>query len=359
MPESLFASASDGAVTAAIWATIASLAASVLLLAYTLELRLQRRWRERRRARIAARWRTVIASAVTGGGAGSTAPLPKLPRRECREFLRLWNYTRNMIEGEAADRLIVLAQALGLPDFVREHAEHADLGLRLASIQALGHLRDADSFARTLRDTDDENPLVSIIAAEALIEIDPARAVEALIPKIAARRDWPRTHVFRMLQKAGSEIVSEPLFRRIRTASNADAAYLLKFAELAEFDVRDAIAADVLRSRTEPELVAAALKSCSGYSEVPGIDGFVSHPAWYVRMQAARVIGRMARTEDAERLEHLLSDSEWWVRYRAARALVRLPALGRAGIDRIRARQHDRYARDILDQAVAELGTSA
>ncbi len=356
MPESLFASGSNGAVTTAIWVTIASLAASLLLLAYTIELRLQRRWQERRRARVTARWRSLIASAVTGGGTSPIAPLPNLPRREAREFLRLWNYTRNMIEGEAADRLIALAQRLGLPAFVREHADRAQLGLRLASIQALGHLRDTESFARILAATDDPSPLVSIIAAEALIEIDATRAVEALIPKIAARRDWPRTHVFRMLQKAGSAIVSEPLFRHIRTASDADAAYLLRFAELAEFDVRDAIAADVLRSRTELELIAAALKVSSGYSEVPSIDTFLTHPAWYVRMQAARLIGRMAHTQDADRLEQLLSDPEWWVRYRAARALVRLPGLGRAAIDRIRARQHDRYAGDILDQAIAELG---
>lgn len=354
MPEYLLASASDGAVAAAIWATLASLAASLLLLAYTLELRLQRRLRERRRARVSARWREIIATAVTG--AEMPAMLPRLPRRERREFLRLWNYTRNMIEGEAADRLIDLALRLGLPAFVRAHADHAALGLRLASIQALGHLRDTESFARILAETDDENPLVSITAAEALLEIDPARAIDQLIPKIALRRDWPRTHVYRMLQKAGSEVVSEPLFRGIRTAADTDAAYLLRFAELAEFDVRDAIAVELLRSRTEPELIAAALKVSSGYSDVPGIDGFVAHPAWYIRMQAARLIGRMGRSEDLARLEKLLADPEWWVRYRAARALVRLPALGGAALERVRERQHDPYARDILDQAVAEWG---
>lgn len=354
MLDFLFASASDGAVRAAIWATIASLAASLLLLAYTLELRLQRRRRERRRARVTEHWRERIAIAVTGSDASE--PLPKLPRRERREFLRLWNYTRNMIEGEAADRLIALARQLGLPAFVRQQADHAGLGLRLASIQALGHLRDSESFALILAETDDDNPLVSITAAEALIEIDPIRAADQLIPKIALRRDWPRTHVFRMLQKAGSEIVSEPLFRGIRTAADSDAAYLLRFAELAEYDVRDAIAAELLRSRTEPELIAAALKVSSGYTELAGMDTYLTHPAWYIRMQAARLLGRMGRREDLPRLEKLLADEEWWVRYRAALALVRLPAVTPAEIEHIRTRQHDPYARDILEQAMAEAG---
>jgi hypothetical protein len=226
MQELAFASASNSAVTAAVWATIASLAASVLLLLYTLELRLRRRQRERHRARVIDRWRAVIAAAVTGANTDDQAP-PTLPRRERREFLRLWNQTRNMLEGAAAERLIALALRLKLPDLVRRQAEHARPAMRLAAIQTLGHLRDGPSFGRVLAGVDDENPLVSITAAEALFEIDAARAVDALIPRIASRRDWSRTHVFRMLQKAGSALVGEPLFRSIRAAADADAAYLL------------------------------------------------------------------------------------------------------------------------------------
>lgn len=354
MPDLAFASASSGAVTAAVWATIASLAASLLLLLYTLELRWQRRRVEKHRARVTERWRSVIAAAVTGADTGG---LPSsLPRRERSEFLKLWNSTRNMIEGVAADRLIALAGRLGLPEVARRQAAHKRAATRLIGIRTLGHLRDSQSFALLQAAVDDANPLVSITAAEALIEVDAARAVDALIPKIAGRRDWPRTHVFRMLQKAGSALVGEPLYRAIRTVGDADAAYLLQFVELAEFDVRDAICAELLFFRRDPELIAAALKAASGYSLMPRLDEYVAHPAWYVRMQAARLIGRMGRAEDIGRLEKLLADREWWVRYRAARALVRLPTLARAEIERIRERQLDAFARDILGQALGEAG---
>ena len=76
--------------------TIASIAASLLLLLYTLELRLRRRLRERRRANVIAHWRAVIADAVTGGAVLKTQ---KLRRNERQEFLRLWVYTRSMVEG--------------------------------------------------------------------------------------------------------------------------------------------------------------------------------------------------------------------------------------------------------------------
>jgi hypothetical protein len=348
-----FALGSSASVSAALWMTVASIGASLLLLLYTLELRLRRRLRERRRASVIAHWRAVIADAVTGA---EVPAKQKLRRSERQEFLRLWIYTRSMVEGAAADRLIALARRLGLPDFVRKRMSNAHVGVRLMAIQAQGYLRDPASFADLAAATDDANALVSVTAAEALVAIDANRAAARLIPKISSRRDWPRTHVFKVLQRAGSAVVGEPLYRHIRAAADEDAAYLLQFAELAEFDVRDALAVELIRSRDNPEVLAAALKVATGHEVVPRLDELLGHPAWYVRMQAARFLGRMARKEDAGRLEKLLADEEWWVRYRAAKALVRLAGVTAAELEQIRARVHDGQARDILDQAIAEAG---
>lgn len=347
-----FALGSSASVSAALWMTVASIAASLLLLLYTLELRFRRRLRERRRASVIAHWRAVIADAVTG------VPLPqtqKLRRSERQEFLRLWVYTRSMVEGAAAERLIALARSLGLPELVRRQTANTHVGVRLMAIQAQGFLRDPESFAALAAATDDANALVSVVAAEALVAIDPDRAAARLIPKIPSRRDWPRTHVFKLLQRAGSA-VGEPLYRHIRAATDEDAAYMLQFAEIAEFDVRDALAVELLRSRDAPEVLAAALKVATGHAPVPRIDELLVHPAWYVRMQAAKFLGRMGRTEDSGSLEKLLADKEWWVRYRAAKALVRLPGVTVPDLELIRLRLYDHYARDILDQAIAEAG---
>lgn len=350
-----FASVSS-APSVALWLTVASIAASLLLLLYTLELRLRRRLRERRRASVVAYWRTVIARAVTGAAAASAAAQPKLHRRERQEFLRLWVYTRSMLEGAAAERLIALAQSLGLTDFVRGQARHAHIGTRLMAMQALGFLRDSESIAELIAAADDANTLVSITAVEALAAIDPARAMALMIPKIAQRRDWPRTHVFNVLQRAGSDVISEPLYRCIRAASDSDAAYLLQFAEIAEFDVRDALAGELLRSSTNPEVLVAALKTATGHAPVPHLDELLAHQAWYVRMQAAKLVGRMGRKSDLGRLEKLLGDDEWWVRFRAAKALVRLHGVTASDLDDVRSRLHDRYARDMLGQVMAEAG---
>jgi len=349
-----FALASSAPISVALWLTVVSIAASLLLLLYTLELRVRRRFRERRRANVVAYWRTIIAGAVTGAAASGAAP--KLRRRERQEFLRLWVYTRSMLEGAAAERLIALAQSLGLTEFVRGQARHTHVGTRLMAMQALGYLRDRESLAELAAAIDDTNTLVSISAAEALAAIDPPRAVALLIPKIAQRRDWPRTHVFKVLQRAGSDVISEPLYRCIRAASDEDAAYLLQFAEIAEFDVRDALAGELLRSSTNPELLVAALKTATGHAPIPRLDELLAHQVWYVRMQAAKLVGRMGRKDDLGRLEKLLGDDEWWVRFRAAKALVRLHGVSVSDLEEVRSRLHDRYARDMLGQAMAEAG---
>src|SRR5687767_14693992 len=142
-----FASGFSAPVSVALWMTIASIAASLLLLLYTLELRFRRRLRERRRAGVVAHWRAIIADAVTGAAGSRASAARKLRRGERHEFLRLWVYTRGMLEGAAAERLITLARGLGLTEFVRRQASDAHLGTRLMAMQAQGYLRDPDSFA--------------------------------------------------------------------------------------------------------------------------------------------------------------------------------------------------------------------
>jgi len=341
-------------VTAALWCTIASVLASVLLFLYTLELRIRRRFSERQRVRVSAQWRAIIAGAMTGSGEPANVPHLKLRLGERKEFLRLWNRTRNMVEGSAGDRLIELMHQLDLVKWVRRLAKNSHVGTRLLAIQSLGYLRDEESWELISAETESESTSISVTAAEALGEIDPVRAVNLLIPKISVRRDWPKTHVFRLLQKAGSEAVSEPLYRAIRTGSNEDAAYLLQYAELAEFDVRDAVAAETMATRNRANVLAAALKIASGYGRVPRLYELSAHPVWYVRMQAARLLGRTARPEVASRLERMLSDENWWVRYRAASALASLPTMAKSDLEAVKSRQTDPYARDILEQAIAE-----
>jgi HEAT repeat protein len=57
---------------------------------------------------------------------------------------------------------------------------------------------------------------------------------------------------------------------------------------------------------------------------------------------------------DEQQLIGLLTDRQWWVRYRAARALASLGFVGAERMRAIQAAQSDAYARDIIEQVLAE-----
>jgi hypothetical protein len=62
----------------------------------------------------------------------------------------------------------------------------------------------------------------------------------------------------------------------------------------------------------------------------------------------------MGRRADQEKLAPLLADPQWWVRYRAAQAIVGLSPRDDQRLRDIQSTLSDRYARDILTQAIAE-----
>ena len=190
----------------------------------------------------------------------------------------------------------------------------------------------------------------------ALTDIDAERAIPRLIPMIEVRTDWPRTRVALFLRMAGSELVSEPLYRAIRSANAGGQIHLLQFAQLAESLVVDALAEDLILSSRHPGVLAAALGLFSGSAGVPRVESLARHDAWIVRLRVAQILGKVGQQEHLPLLESLLEDREWWVRYRAAQSITSLPFLGPNALRHLRQRQTDDYARDALQQAAAEVG---
>jgi len=352
----LFDTAYDTEVRAALWSTVAAGIATVVLFVYTLGLRFATVTGARRRRHLVSRWRGIFATSILSRQHAENELLPRMRRHQRTDLLEEWNRARDTVEGSAADNLIILADRLGFARIARELLRSRRLSARLLGVQTLGHLRDADSWGAITALVASPNTALSVTAAVALAEIDPARAIEQLVPMIPQRRDWPRTRVSRILRKAGSELVSEPLYRAIRSGDEDEKIYLLQFGPLAEAETVDALCDEIIRSTNHPGVLTAALKQVSGHAGVPRLPSLTRHEAWYVRMQVAKVLGRVGQMEHVSLLASLLDDPEWWVRYRAAQALVRLPFLGPNALRDLRERQGDRYARDMLEQAMAERG---
>lgn len=356
MSELPFHSGYDAIVIAAFWLTLSVLLASVVLFFYALGYRLRSVLNGRRRLAVQQRWRDVFSAAALSKTESRDIALPQFERIEQADLFHEWNLARETVRGDAGDNLNIIAGRMGLPGIARELMSSGHLQSRLMGMQTLGNVRDAASWEPVEKLLVHANTALSVTAASAMVNIDAPRAIERLMPMISQRRDWPRTRVSNFLRRAGSDVISEPLFRAIRGSKPLDIVYYLQFAELAESTVIDAIAEDLIRTSNDPAVLAGALRLISGHSGVPRIVALVHHDVWYVRMHAAKVLGRVGQPEHLGLLETLLTDTEWWVRYRAAQAISSLPFVGPNRLRQIKNRQRDKYASDMLGQVLAEVG---
>jgi HEAT repeat protein len=122
--------------------------------------------------------------------------------------------------------------------------------------------------------------------------------------------------------------------------------------------VDPAAAAPIIRKTlmesTEERLISTCLQIMTRSEDLDLVRPLLKHQRWHVRMQTAATLGRIGLPSDEALLVGVLADPQWWVRYRAAQALLKMSHVGEAGLRRIAATHADKYARDIVNQVLAE-----
>lgn len=332
-------------------AALAALASAVLLLAALLAARLARLMRESRAALRTAAWRKALHTAIY---APEMAQLPPVVPANLADFLRFWNHLRLSLRGEAGENLAAFLRRNDLVAAIRVLANDGSLGQRLSAITTIGHLRDRESWDALASLADDRDPVLSMAAAQALLRVDPARALDLLLAQGTRRENWPLARLGAALQEIGPDLVTPPIVRLLESPPDEGLERLLK---LAKFAHREQVAGAVrgwLAGSGDPNVLGAAIDFIEDVRDRPWVRSATRHPAWRVRMAAARALGRIGAMSDLALLLVLLADRSWWVRYRAAQAIVRLPGLARYEVEALRLRASDPFAADILAQALAE-----
>lgn len=327
---------------------------TVVLFVYALGLRAAHIVHDRRTRRLRELWWPIFSEALAVNALADIQEFKVSGSARKAELLREWCRFRSHVRGSSTANLNVLAEHLDLLTIARQRLSRHSVSNKLLAIQAVGYLRDRSSWPVLQEMLDSPNIAISITAAAALVNIDPEQAMPLIIPLIGKRARWPRTQVGPLLSLAGPDVVSRRLCDAIETAPTNQAVRLLQFTESADTVEVNQLVARLLAKRNEPALLSAALKALRGYIKNRTIEDFTRHNVWYVRMQAASLLGQFGRRDACGILELLLGDTEWWVRYRAAQAIVNLPFLGPNALRQIRDRQTDQFAKDIMQQALAE-----
>jgi hypothetical protein len=325
----------------------------LLLGAVLTRLVLRRRLALERRA--AAFWNPVLAQCA----AELPSSLPRIRRRDARRFLALWCHAQESLRGLAQERLRALARRLGAETHARRLLGSNMLQRRMLGVVSLGHLGARDFMPMLAAQVSFAPTLVSLVAAKALVRIDAASGIDWVLTAAAKREDWPTASVANIVRECEPELVGPALSTAIHRglAEGCRASSLVRLLQLHgaahRAALRDAVLA-TLSSAAGAEALAAALAILWHPGDAGHARSLLEHPEWFVRVAAARALGRLGVADDAPHLIDRLADNSWWVRYRAAQALCGLPGADAAALEALVGRLPDQFARDILRHALAE-----
>ena len=322
---------------------------ALLLILAACALRIAQKKKLRRERDFLAVWHPLLLNAL----ASSIPPhLPTLAADERVPFLKLWNSLMRDAGGEAAHNLIDVARAIGCDRFARHMLHHGSRAECLLATMALGHLCDQVAREALTTQTLAADSITSLHAFHALVRIDADTTAAELTPLMLARTDWSIAQVAAIVQTAQNAF-APTLLTAVADHPAEHLPRTLRLLEALHLSPPPAALIALLK-RDNAEIVAAALRTIHDAEMLPQVRPLLRHDDWRVRLQAAKVVGRLGEEADVNRLVPLLADAEWWVRYRTAQALVGMHSFGRAEAEMLRDNLTDRFARDMLAQALAE-----
>ncbi|MGH7219418.1 MAG: HEAT repeat domain-containing protein [Nitrospiraceae bacterium] len=320
------------------WVVTITIHAFILLLVvWILVLRVLRRHTERRRRNMVDVWRPLLAESLVE----VPAMLPSIHPRDHVLFLYLWNYLQESIKGDASGQLNDVARRVGMDTVAMRLLHTGRLRLQLLAVATLGHLKEASVWDKLVRLAHAHNAFLAIEAARAMVRIRPKAAIPLLIPLISTRSDWSPLKVMALLNEAGADLVATALAQATVSAPPRIAARLIRLLA----SLRSPYALPIIRQlmserKLAEDVIAASLSffgECSDPQDLPMVRVHLTHPTWYIRVQAATALGKIGLEEDEARLIGLLGDTYWWVRYRAAEALSNLPSMTEAKMAEVQA----------------------
>jgi len=332
------------------WLGICAVGLTLLLVLMMVYLRVSLNRRAQEEHAFLSIWRPLLLSSLHSS---VSAALPMLEANERVYFLKLWNNLMRTSSGESSANLISIAYSVGCDHFSWRLLKYGDRVECLLATLALGHMRDHPSWDLLVTKTLASDNATSINAFQSLVQIDAEATAQQLIPLLLAREDWPISQVAAILQSAQSAFL-QPLLEATAEMKSVHLVRTLRLIEALHLAIPQSIVLRLLDDANDPDTLIAALRVANNAGLLTQVRTYLNHADWRIRVQAAKVIGRIGEHADINRLIPLLADTEWWVRYRAARALIGMPFFSIAEIEQLRDNLSDRFARDMLGQVLAE-----
>jgi len=307
--------------TIALQVGLAACALTLVLTVVIFWVRMSLTITERREKKFQEDWRPIMVQST------ETAPeqLPPLARSEWISFLSLWNYFQESLLGGSKQNLNRLARECAMDVAAKKLLETGNIRERLLAILALGHLREKSAWRALRHVVTSSDPVLSLAAARAIVQIDAHAAMPLLVPQICTREEWSPSKVAGILREAGVEVISRPLAAAAMYAAPRTLPRLIRYLNMVPSAIADPVIGQIIQASTDEQVIAACLEAMKDPVHLATIRSFAGHPDWHVRMAAAGALGRLGTDRDGRILVDMLDDNEWWVSRHAAQSLARMP----------------------------------
>lgn len=299
-------------------------------------------------------WRPLLLSSLHSS---VPAVLPTLDVGHRLYFLKLWNDLMRAAPNQAAVNLTVIAYAIGCDQFSRRFLRLGDRVECLLATLVLGQLRDQAAWDLLVTQTLSSDSITSIHAFQALVQIDAEAAAQQLTPLLLARNDWSIAQTAAILQSAQSAFMY-PLIDATLEIKSAHLIRTLRLIESLRLSLPQSAVLRLLDNAQSTEALIGTLRIANDVSLLANVRPYLQHKDWRVRVQTAKLLGRIGEHSDVNRLIPLLADVEWWVRYRTAQALAGMSFFSNTELELLRNNLSDRFARDMLSHVLAERAAS-
>ncbi len=346
----MFDSISDPALRLAAGVGLTALALTGVMALAVVGMRVHAVRSRRRHERAVQRWRPLLVQVA----AGDDCTAPRLQRREQVPVLLLWNQMQESLRGAAHLRLNDFGERIGLHALAQRLESRPRVASRVLGDAALGHFAKVADWSRLDQGMHEVGTPASLAAARALMRIDAATAAESVFDRYLKHSDWPAPRVGTLLRESPHDAIAEPLTRRLLQGKLYDRLRLLPLLRFAEVPNMHGLLDLLVQTSQEPQVLSIAMRQLQGPAALADVRRLTGHADPLVRSAAAQALGRIGTAADQNRLIDLMADANWWVRYRAAQSLVGMPRVEADDMVQLRRLVSDRYARDILDQVMAE-----
>lgn len=339
-------STSETLIFLAKWIGIFSFVLIFLLAFAIFALRYHFTKRDNRATAVRGVWQQIFTDCFEG----TPKELPEIRSQDMVTVLVLWNYFHEIFRDQARERLNEIAVSIGADEWALQALKNGSIRQRLLAIQTLGWLKEDRAWFEILEIMHDEEPVIALCAAKALLRINPAFGIEYFMPLVAERSDFNVATVGKSLRSAGAEVITEPMIEEIKMREGEELCRILRFIRLSYEERSAPVLEELLHNSKDPLVLISSLRGIDNLENLGIVRDLLTHEDWRVRTQAAICLGRIGTDEDVQRLTHAAGDQEWWVRFRAAKALANLPSVSNERLKQIAESHQNIFGAEIVNK---------